>query len=77
MFYFGVVDLLICAIILPCQLILYGGGYTSTNAASCQIDMFFGGFILMFMGTVLLSVTIDRYRKVCNPFGWYEKSNSY
>ena len=69
-FFLGAVDIILCVVILPCELATLFQQYTFTNRIWCKFSAFFNLLMLISLGLTLLVVSIDRYRKVCKPLGW-------
>ena len=40
------------------------------NRGSCKVLYFVNRWLIITSGFMLLFVAIDRYRKICRPFGW-------
>ncbi|XP_053382755.1 alpha-2Da adrenergic receptor-like [Mercenaria mercenaria] len=69
-FFLASVDLLICIIIVPCEIATLFQQHNFTNANWCRFSAFFNLLAILSLGLTLVIVSIDRYRKVCKPLGW-------
>lgn len=69
-FFLASVDLLLCIVIVPSEIITTFQQYTFTNEIWCKCSVFFNLWALLSLGFTLVIVSIDRYRKVCKPLGW-------
>lgn len=69
-FFLASVDLLICTIIVPCEIATMFQQYNFTNVIWCKLSVFLNLWALLSLGLTLVIVSIDRYRKVCKPLGW-------
>lgn len=69
-FFLGAVDIVLCLVIIPCELATLFQQYTFTNQIWCKFSCFFNLIMLISLALTLLIVSIDRYRKVCKPLGW-------
>lgn len=65
----GIVDLL-CCVVLSDEIIELCFTVSFKSVAGCRAMYFFNHFLVFVAGTTLLFVGIDRYRKICQPFGW-------
>lgn len=69
-FFLASVDLLLCTLIVPCEIATMFQQYNFTNAIWCKLSVFLNLWALLSLGLTLVIVSIDRYRKVCIPLGW-------
>ena len=69
-FFLGVVDLIMCVVIIPFEVATTFKQYNFKNTFFCQLTVFFNLWSLLSLGLTLVVVSIDRYRKVCKPLGW-------
>ncbi|XP_052765629.1 alpha-2Da adrenergic receptor-like [Mya arenaria] len=69
-FFLAVVDLLMCILIIPCEIGTLMYQFNFSNAVYCKISVFFNLWSLLTLGLTLLVVSVDRFRKVCKPLGW-------
>ena len=70
-FFLAAVDLILCAVIIPGEIITSVMQYTFTSGFLCKVTAFFNQWALLSLGLTLVIVSVDRYRKVCKPVsGW-------
>lgn len=69
-FFLGAVDIILCIVILPCEVSTLFQQYIFTDAIWCKFSAFCNLVMLISLGLTLLAVSVDRYRKVCKPLGW-------
>lgn len=69
-FFLATVDLILCIVIVPCEIATTFQQYNFTNATWCRFSVFLNLWALLSLGLTLVIVSIDRYRKVCKPLGW-------
>ena len=65
----AVADLLVCCIAIPLEIAEKLYHFTLHNAVSCQLSRLISYLFVIISATVLLPITVDRYRRVCHPFG--------
>ncbi|WAR19364.1 OX2R-like protein [Mya arenaria] len=65
----GVLDFTTCVIGMPFILVDLRHPLTFTLIAACKLLRFVNYFICMSSGLLLVVIAIDRYRKICVPFG--------
>ena len=78
-FFLASVDLVMCVIIVPCEIATSMFQYNFTNAVLCKLTVFLNNWSLMTLAFILIIVSVDRYRKVCRSLGWqidYKKARS-
>ena len=69
-FFLAAVDLVMCVIIVPCEITTSMFQYTFTNSVLCKLTAFLNNWSLMTLAFILIIVSVDRYRKVCRSLGW-------
>ncbi|XP_060590476.1 alpha-2Da adrenergic receptor-like [Ruditapes philippinarum] len=69
-FFLASVDLLLCIVIVPSEIVTTFQQYNFTNKNWCKFSVFFNLWALLSLGFTLVIVSVDRYRKVCKPLGW-------
>lgn len=67
----ALIDLFACSVAIPLELVLMFTGYTidDSNGRMCKYSRFFDVLLTVSAAFVLLAISIDRFRKVCRPFG--------
>lgn len=65
----GVLDLLACTVNMPFAILTQQNPYTFYETAICKILTFHSSFILITSVGVLVLIAVDRYRKICIPYG--------
>ena len=70
------IDLLTCSIAIPFEIFTVIDQYMFTEQWLCKVARFFNTIGTMSSSFLLLVIAIDRYRKVCKPFGWQISSNA-
>lgn len=58
---------------LPGQIVVFLNWYMFPSDVFCSVKTFFNMFTVNAEAFCLLTIAIDRYRKVCNPLGWQIK----
>lgn len=69
-FFLASVDLILCILIVPCEIASTFQQYNFTDEIWCKMSTFLNLWALLSLGLTLVIVSIDRYRKVCKPLGW-------
>ena len=69
-FFLAAVDLVMCVIIVPCEIATSMFQFTFTNSVLCKLTVFMNNWALMTLAFILIIVSVDRYRKVCRSLGW-------
>lgn len=65
----AVLDLLACTVCMPFTVLTMQKPYTFYETAICKILTFVNFVILTTSAGVLVVISIDRYRKICTPYG--------
>lgn len=65
----SVIDLFSCAVVIPFEIAVVLREYTFQSEIVCQISVFLNTWPTLSSGLMLLAIAVDRYRKVCKPFG--------
>ncbi|CAC5387114.1 unnamed protein product [Mytilus coruscus] len=65
----AVASLLVCCIAIPLEIAEKLYHYTMHTTVSCQISRSISYLFVIMSASVLLPITVDRYRRVCHPFG--------
>ncbi|XP_053373676.1 uncharacterized protein LOC128546658 [Mercenaria mercenaria] len=61
---------------MPGEMVTHLYWYVYPVDEVCKVKSFFNMFTVVAEALSLLTIAIDRYRKVCQPFGWQIKPNS-
>ena len=69
-FFLASVDLMMCVIIVPCEVATSMFQYNFTNAVLCKLTAVLNNWSLLTLAFILIIVSVDRYRKVCRSLGW-------
>ncbi|XP_045182721.2 C3a anaphylatoxin chemotactic receptor-like [Mercenaria mercenaria] len=64
------VDLLTCCISIPLDVSTTLDQYTFKHQVLCKVSRVFNVLGTISSSFILLCIAVDRYRKVCKPFGW-------
>ena len=64
----AVFDLLSCTITMPIEIVDLRFFYMFTNAPACKIARFLNYFVTIGSAATLLTIAIDRHRRMCRPF---------
>ena len=64
------IDLFSCVLVIPFEIAVVSKEYNFTVEVACQISVFLNTWPTLSSGLMLLAIAVDRYRKVCKPFGW-------
>ena len=64
------IDLFSCVIVIPFEIAVILKEYRFTIEILCQISVFLNTWPTLSSGLMLLAIAVDRYRKICKPFGW-------
>ncbi|XP_062568483.1 D(2)-like dopamine receptor isoform X2 [Saccostrea cucullata] len=65
----AVFDFIACVVSMPMEIVDLVRFYTFENATACKILRFVNYFMAISSGLILLAIAVDRYRKICKPFG--------
>ena len=66
--FLAVIDLVSCGIDIPFNIVMCSYPLMYYNDASCKIFKYLGGCVLVGTGLLLLTIAVERYRKICKPF---------
>lgn len=66
-------DLTSCLTTMPGEMLTQTHWYTYKWNHICKVKSFFNVFTVTGVAFCLLTIALDRYRKVCRPFGWQIK----
>ena len=64
------IDLFSCVLVIPFEIFVILRQYNFQEEFVCKISVFLNTWPTLSSGLMLLSIAVDRYRKVCKPFGW-------
>ncbi|KAJ8322257.1 hypothetical protein KUTeg_000728 [Tegillarca granosa] len=65
----AICDIMVCFISMPLEIVDVLEFYTFPNAIGCKILRFVNYFASCSSNNFLLAVAVDRYKKLCKPFG--------
>lgn len=68
-------DIFSCSVTMPVDVYSQLNYYKFDLDKLCKIKSFFNMFTVMAEAFCLLTIAIDRFRKVCRPFGWQISQN--
>lgn len=68
------VDLLTCCIAIPLEISTVLHQYTFEHLWLCKMSRVFNTLGTISSSFILLFIAVDRFRKVCKPFGWQIKT---
>ena len=71
----SVIDIFSCTVSIPLDVITVFSPYTFKHTWLCKISRFFNALGTLSAVFLLVTIAIERYRKVCRPFGWQFKAN--
>lgn len=63
------VDLFTSSVVIPLELLQFAWQYTYENVLVCKLNLFVKMSTTITSGFLFLCIAIDRYRKICRPFG--------
>ena len=69
-FFLALTDIVLCVINIPLEFAISLYQYNFTNVVLCKSYMFLNAWSMQTLGFTFLSISIDRYRKVCQPLRW-------
>lgn len=71
----AIIDITCCLSTMPGEMVtqLYWYVYPASIRGVCKVKSFLNVFTVSAEALCLLTIAIDRYRKVCRPFGWQIK----
>lgn len=69
----AVVDITCCMTTMPGEIVTQLYWYVYPVREVCKIKSFFNVFTVSAEALCLFTIAVDRYRKVCRPFGWQIK----
>ena len=69
----ALVDLVSTLTTIPGEILTHRFWYVYPFPIVCRIKSFFNMFTVMASAFTLLVIAVDRYRKICQPFGWQVK----
>ena len=64
------IDLFSCLLVIPFEIAVVLKEYNFQEEIICRISVFLNTWPTLSSGLMLLSIAVDRYSKVCKPFGW-------
>ena len=64
----GIVDLLTCAFLIPAEMVKHRNYFSFENLFMCKTKCLFNVWAGCAAALVLLLISVDRFRKVCQPF---------
>ena len=64
------IDFFSCVLVIPFEIAVVLQEYNFQEEIICKVSVFLNTWPTLSSGLMLLSIAIDRYRKVCKPFGW-------
>lgn len=71
----AVTDVVSCLFVFPCEIVGHRVWFSYPKSAAwfCKMKTAIGGISVLTSSSVLLLISVDRFRKVCRPFGWQIK----
>lgn len=72
----AIVDFTSCCTTLPGEIVSQLNWYNYEHGSICKVKSYFNVFTAWASATILLSLAIDRYRKICHPFHWQISFNN-
>ena len=70
------IDLFSCAVAIPLETATIFNQYTFEHLWLCMLSRFLNTLGTLSASFLLVFIAIERYRKVCHPFGWQIKANA-
>ncbi|KAL4217639.1 hypothetical protein ACF0H5_022381 [Mactra antiquata] len=68
--FLSLVDLFSAGFVVPVEIVVISREYIFKNENVCKMSVFLNTWPTLTSGLLLLAIAMDRYRKVCKPFGW-------
>ena len=74
--FLALTDLVSCLIVFPSEIVGHRVWFSYPKSASwfCKLKTTIFGIAVLTSSLILLLISIDRFRKVCRPFGWQLRS---
>ena len=69
-FFLALTDIVLCVINIPLEFAISLYQYNFTNDVLCKTYMFLNTWSMQTLGFTFLIISLDRYRKVCQPLRW-------
>lgn len=63
-------DIVACSLVMPFDIFVFRFPYTFDYIYPCKIFNFFKAAMILGSAFMLLVIAIERFQKICNPFGW-------
>ena len=76
LFVMGVIGVVQCSIMLPTQAAEMHYWFVFPESWLCRVSAYVFGYTVIACYFVLLLIAIDRFRKVCRPYGWQIQANT-
>lgn len=63
-------DIVACSLVMPFDIFVFRFPYTFDYIFPCKFFNFFKAAMILGSAFMLLVIAIERFQKICNPFGW-------